>query len=200
MSLFLCSSCQTVSQCGCKGHPRIPQPAETPGTEIPAGQHTERGVSVYCLVCHMTPCLVCHMTPCLVCHMTPSPQSTHPPLHSPKTLVLDLSSPSSLPDKAREALQAFGRVDILVNNAGISSRGAVMDTELSVDRKIMETNFFGTISLTRGIYGCCEVEQKVVTTSLINTFQSHRSIRPYFQDHNFFIGGLCILCKKCFCS
>jgi dehydrogenase/reductase SDR family protein 7B len=71
--------------------------------------------------------------------------------HSPKTLVLDLSSPSSLPDRAREALRAFGRVDILVNNAGISSRGAVLDTELSVDRKIMETNFFGTVSLTRAL-------------------------------------------------
>ena len=47
-------------------------------------------------------------------------------------------------------MQAFGRVDILVNNAGISSRGAALDTELAVDRKIMETNFFGTVSLTRG--------------------------------------------------
>lgn len=58
--------------------------------------------------------------------------------------------PSSLPEKAHEALQAFGRVDMLVNNAGISSRGSVMDTDLTVDRKVMETNFFGTIALTKG--------------------------------------------------
>lgn len=41
-------------------------------------------------------------------------------------------------------------MDILINNAGISSRGAVLDTHINVDRKIMETNFFGTIALTKG--------------------------------------------------
>ena len=66
-------------------------------------------------------------------------------------MVLDLSLPHSLPERAREAVGAFGRVDILINNAGISSRGPVMDTQLEVDRKVMETNFFGTISLTRGL-------------------------------------------------
>lgn len=79
-------------------------------------------------------------------------QPTHSPSHSPKIISLDLSMPSSLPEKAHEALQAFGRVDILVNNAGISSRGSVMNTDLTVDRKVMETNFFGTIALTKGEY------------------------------------------------
>jgi dehydrogenase/reductase SDR family protein 7B len=99
--------------------------------------------------------------------------------HSPKTLVLDLSSPSSLPDRAREALRAFGRVDILVNNAGISSRGAVLDTELSVDRKIMETNFFGTVSLTRGSSSCmkplCEVEAICYYQQFPYIFHSHKT-------------------------
>ena len=76
-----------------------------------------------------------------------APQS---PRYSPKTLTLDLSSSSSLTDRAQEAIKAFGRVDILVNNAGISSRGAVLDTDMAVDRMLMETNFFGTIALTKG--------------------------------------------------
>jgi dehydrogenase/reductase SDR family protein 7B len=77
--------------------------------------------------------------------------SAQPRRYSPRTLVLDLSSPSSLPAAAREAVGAFGHVDVLVNNAGVSSRGAVLDTQLEVDRRVMETNFFGTISLTRAL-------------------------------------------------
>ena len=88
-----------------------------------------------------------HLNP----HSLSHAHSQDPQWFSPKTLVLDLSLPHSLPERAREAVGAFGRVDILINNAGISSRGPVMDTQLEVDRKVMETNFFGTISLTRGL-------------------------------------------------
>lgn len=70
--------------------------------------------------------------------------------YSPKILPLDLSKPSSLAEKCEEAIGFYGRVDILVNNAGIGLRGAVMDTNLSVDRRIMEVNFFGTVALTKG--------------------------------------------------
>ena len=85
-------------------------------------------------------------------------QPSHPPRFSPKVLSLDLSLPSSLPEKVGEALQAFGRVDILINNAGISSRGSAMETDISVDRKVMEVNFFGTVALTKG---ACELSLAV---------------------------------------
>jgi short-subunit dehydrogenase len=42
-------------------------------------------------------------------------------------------------------------VDILINNGGISQRSLAMKTPLDVDRMIMETNFFGTVSLTKAI-------------------------------------------------
>lgn len=70
--------------------------------------------------------------------------------YSPKVLSLDLSEPSSLAEKCEEAIGFYGRVDILVNNAGIGSRGNVLDTDISVDRRIMEVNFFGTVALTKG--------------------------------------------------
>ena len=65
---------------------------------------------------------------------------------------MDLSDPASLPQRVQEALGAFGRVDILVNNAGISSRGSVLETDMAVDRRVMEVNFFGTVALTKGTY------------------------------------------------
>lgn len=33
----------------------------------------------------------------------------------------------------------------------MSSRGSVMETDLRVDRKLMEINFFGPIAITKGI-------------------------------------------------
>ncbi len=53
------------------------------------------------------------------------------------------------------AVEAFKKrhpkIDILVNNAGISQRSLVIETPVEVDRKVMEINFFGTITLTKGI-------------------------------------------------
>ena len=68
----------------------------------------------------------------------------------PKILVLDLSDSASIPQKCQEAVGLYGRIDILVNNAGVSSRGCVLDTDLSVDRRVMEVNFFGTVAVTKG--------------------------------------------------
>jgi len=48
-------------------------------------------------------------------------------------------------------IEHFGQVDILVNNAGISQRSLVQETVLEVDRRIMEVNYFGVISLTKAV-------------------------------------------------
>lgn len=52
---------------------------------------------------------------------------------------------------AQQVLDQLGKVDILVNSGGISQRGAAVETELAVDRRIMEINFFGTIALTKAL-------------------------------------------------
>jgi short-subunit dehydrogenase len=44
-----------------------------------------------------------------------------------------------------EALKAFGRIDILINNAGISMRALFRDLDLDVLRRLMDTNFWGTV-------------------------------------------------------
>jgi len=66
-------------------------------------------------------------------------------------LPLDLNKAESFPDAVERAYNKFGRVDIVLNNAGISQRSYLLETELSVDRKIMEVNYFGTIALTKAI-------------------------------------------------
>src|SRR5690606_31441894 len=39
----------------------------------------------------------------------------------------------------------YGRIDILINNAGISMRALFQDMDLDVFRKVMDTNFWGTV-------------------------------------------------------
>lgn len=49
----------------------------------------------------------------------------------------------------RRVQDVAGRVDILVNNAGISQRSLGKDTDISVDRRIMEVDYFAPIALTK---------------------------------------------------
>lgn len=64
-------------------------------------------------------------------------------------LPLDLFDTDSFSGKVQKAIGAFGKIDVLINNGGISQRSLAAETDLSVDRKIMEVNFFGTIALSK---------------------------------------------------
>ncbi len=62
---------------------------------------------------------------------------------------VDMSDPDSIDafvDELKEQKRVF---DCLVLNAGISQRALTLETDFSVDRKIMETNYFGPVCLTK---------------------------------------------------
>ncbi|NXM71437.1 DRS7B reductase, partial [Serilophus lunatus] len=71
--------------------------------------------------------------------------------HKPHSVVFDLSDTKSVLRGAEEILKHLGHVDILINNAGISFRGTIVDTGLDVDKKVMETNYFGPVALTKAL-------------------------------------------------
>ena len=48
-----------------------------------------------------------------------------------------------------ETIKRFGRIDILINNAGISMRAAFIDLDLDVIKRLMDTNFWGTVYCTK---------------------------------------------------
>jgi dehydrogenase/reductase SDR family protein 7B len=48
-----------------------------------------------------------------------------------------------------ETIKKFGKIDILINNAGISMRALFQDLDLRVFRRIMDTNFYGTVYATK---------------------------------------------------
>lgn len=44
-----------------------------------------------------------------------------------------------------QAVKRFGKIDVLINNAGISMRAVFVNVELSVLRRMMDTNYWGTV-------------------------------------------------------
>jgi short-subunit dehydrogenase len=49
----------------------------------------------------------------------------------------------------QEAVARFGGLDVLINNAGISMRARFQDADLDVIKRLMQTNFFGTVFTTK---------------------------------------------------
>lgn len=70
--------------------------------------------------------------------------------YTPSIVVFDLADPHCVDRAAEEILKCYGHVDVLINNAGISYRGDILGTHISVQRDVMETNYFGPVALTQG--------------------------------------------------
>jgi short-subunit dehydrogenase len=68
-----------------------------------------------------------------------------------RVLPLDLEKPDTLKLSTEAAIQIFGNIDILINNGGIGQRSLLVNTSLDVDRRLMEVNYFGTITLTKNL-------------------------------------------------
>lgn len=68
-----------------------------------------------------------------------------------KILSLDLGRKEEAQNWVKEALSLFVGIDLLINNAGISQRSLALDTDLTVDEKILRINYFGTIALTKAL-------------------------------------------------
>lgn len=66
-------------------------------------------------------------------------------------LPLDLALVDTLKEKTEQVISHFGRIDILINNGGISQRSEALETDLSIDRKIFEVNYFGNIALSKAV-------------------------------------------------
>ncbi len=66
-------------------------------------------------------------------------------------LPLDLTCPQSFAPAATQVQARLGRLDVLVNNGGIGQRALVEETLPSVERAVMEVNYFGAIGLTKAV-------------------------------------------------
>ncbi|XP_032087273.1 dehydrogenase/reductase SDR family member 7B isoform X1 [Thamnophis elegans] len=89
--------------------------------------------------------------------------------HKHHIVVFDLSDIKTVVNAAKEILSCVDHVDILINNAGISYRGTIAETVIEVDRKVMETNYFGPVALTKALLPAMMKRRKghIVTISSV---------------------------------
>lgn len=87
-----------------------------------------------------------------------------------KVIPLDLEDFTNLEPVTKEAIAAFGKIDILVNNGGISQRSLVKDTDIQVDKRIMDINYLGNVALAKALlphFIANKSGQFVITTSIV---------------------------------
>jgi NAD(P)-dependent dehydrogenase (short-subunit alcohol dehydrogenase family) len=68
-----------------------------------------------------------------------------------KILPMDVDDDASVSKTVAEVLADAGRIDVLVNNAGIQGSGPVEELPLTDFRRVMETNFFGSIRCIQAV-------------------------------------------------
>jgi short-subunit dehydrogenase len=66
-------------------------------------------------------------------------------------LPMDLTEIDTFEQKVAEVLDRFGQIDVVVQNAGVSQRALATESPLSVDRALMEVNYFGVVALTKAV-------------------------------------------------
>ena len=69
--------------------------------------------------------------------------------HMLHTMVADVSQYDECENFINSTIDTFGGIDILINNAGVSMRALLRDVDVSVIKKVMDTNFFGTVYCTK---------------------------------------------------
>jgi len=90
-------------------------------------------------------------------------------------LPLDLERSGDFDSCARTVHDRYGRIDVLVNNGGISQRSLAADTNMETVRRIMETDFFGAVALTRAVLPAMFRQNSghiVVVSSLMGKFST----------------------------
>lgn len=66
-------------------------------------------------------------------------------------LPLDLMNYKDMPAITAKAVEQFGKIDLLINNAGLSQRSLAIETDIEVDKRLMDIDFIGTAALTKAV-------------------------------------------------
>uniref|UniRef100_A0A672KV52 Dehydrogenase/reductase SDR family member 7C-B-like n=1 Tax=Sinocyclocheilus grahami TaxID=75366 RepID=A0A672KV52_SINGR len=69
----------------------------------------------------------------------------------PKLVELDFSNMESVPEVISEILECYGCLDVLIFNSSMKVKAPVQCLSLEMDRIVMDVNYFGPITLVKGV-------------------------------------------------
>jgi dehydrogenase/reductase SDR family protein 7B len=88
-------------------------------------------------------------------------------------LPFDLDNTSNASALAAQVINKFGRIDVLINNGGMSQRSEALDTKESIERHLMEVNYFSAVNLSKAVLPYMKRQksgQLVVVSSIAGKF------------------------------
>jgi short-subunit dehydrogenase len=65
------------------------------------------------------------------------------------SIITDVQNAEECKNLIDTTIKKFGRIDILINNAGISMRASFNELDLNIIKRLMDTNFYGTVYCTK---------------------------------------------------
>lgn len=69
----------------------------------------------------------------------------------PKLVLLDFSDIDRMEDVITEISECYGYVDVLICNSSMKVKAPVQNLSLEMDKIIMDVNYFGPITLAKGM-------------------------------------------------
>ncbi|QBF30861.1 oxidoreductase [Thalassococcus sp. S3] len=96
-------------------------------------------------------------------------------------IALDVTRPDQVTAGIEAATARFGRIDVLINNAGYGIVGAFEETPDAELRAMMETNFFGALTVTRAALPVMRAQRTgaIVMISSVGGQMSFAGFGPY---------------------
>ncbi|KAG9350271.1 hypothetical protein AGOR_G00096520 [Albula goreensis] len=94
---------------------------------------------------------------------------------TPKLVLLDFSDIDSMPDVITEVLECYGCVDVLICNSSLKIRAPVQTLSLEMDKTIMDTNYFGPITLAKGVLNSM-ISRRTGHLILVNSIQGKLAV------------------------
>ena len=94
---------------------------------------------------------------------------------------LDVTSFDTIPGFIGQVVGDFGRIDVLVNNAGFPVAGFAEDIRLEELRLQFETNFFGTVAMTKAVLPVMRRQRSgnITQVSSINGLHGAATVSSY---------------------
>jgi short-subunit dehydrogenase len=104
-------------------------------------------------------------------------------------MVADVSSENDCRRFMETTIKSFGGIDIIINNAGISMRALLVDASTEVIKKVMDTNFYGTVYCTK--YALNSIIERKGTIVGVSSIAGYRGLpgRSGYSASKFAVQG-----------